>query len=297
MDRLTSMTVFAHVAATRSFSAAARELGISQATASKHVQTLEAWFGARLLHRTTRRVSLTEIGESFFAQCTRILEDMDAALEAGKPDARLRGTLRMSAPVAFGSTRLGQLIVEFMEQSPALSLNVTLSDRPVDVIEEGYDLALRVGYGRPEPPAYAGLVIQTLAPLRFVLCAAPAYLTQRGMPSRPVDLTTHVCLTDTRHPGDIWRFTGPSGDIEVSVGGQLKTDNGLLRRSAALAGAGILLGPEFMVADEIASGGLTPLLPDYAPQGATLDVVCPPHRSASPKVRSLIAFLGSRFRA
>jgi DNA-binding transcriptional LysR family regulator len=294
LDRLTSMTVFARVAATRSFSAAARELGISQATASKHVQTLESWFGARLLHRTTRRVGLTEAGENFYAQCTRILEDMDAALEAGRPDARLRGSLRMNAPVAFGAARLGELMVEFMHQNPALSLDVTLSDRPVDVIEEGYDLALWVNNGQPNPLAHSGLVSQTLAPLRFVLCAAPAYLAARGTPLKPADLASHTCLTDTRHPGDVWRFHGPKGDMDVPVSGQLKTDNGLLRRSAALAGAGILLGPEFLVADEIAAGGLISLLPDYPLEHGTLDALCPPNRSASPKVRGLITFLGAR---
>jgi DNA-binding transcriptional LysR family regulator len=260
------------------------------------VQTLEGWFGSRLLHRTTRRVSLTEAGENFFAQCTRILEDMDAALEAGKPDAQLRGTLRVSAPVAFGSTRLGQLITEFMLQSPALSLHVTLSDRPVDVIEEGFDLALRVGYGRPEPPG-GGLVVQTLAPVRFVLCAAPGYLAASGRPQVPADLSQHTCLTDSRHPGDIWRFTRGNEAVEVRVNGQLKTDNGLLRRAAALSGAGILLCPHFLVAEELDDGRLHQVLPDYAPSEATLDAVCPTHRAPSPKVRGLIAFLGSRLAA
>jgi DNA-binding transcriptional LysR family regulator len=295
LDRLTSMTVFAKVAATRSFSAAARELGISQATASKHVQTLEAWFGMRLLHRTTRRVGLTEAGEGFFSLCTRILEDMDAALEAGKPDARLRGTLRISAPVAFGSTCLGPLMVDFMRQSPLLCLSVSLSDRPVDVIEDGFDVALSVGLRGQESGTLAGLVVQTLAQLRFVLCASPKYLADRGTPLTPLDLADHACLTDTRHPGDVWRFHGlSSGVIDVAVCGSLKTDNGLLRRTAALAGAGVLLGPEFLVADQIAAGDLVRVLPDYTPRGATLDAASPDHRATTPKVRSLIAFLGER---
>jgi DNA-binding transcriptional LysR family regulator len=285
------MAVFARVAAVQSFSIAARELGISQASASKHIQTLEEWFGARLLNRTTRRVSLTEVGNDFFGQCTRILEDMDAAFEAGKPDARLKGTLRVSAPVAFGSTCLGQHMVAFMWQNPLLSLSVTLSDRPVDMIEEDYDIALAVRHQETAPERRAGLVIQTLAPLRFVLCAAPSYLAQNGTPGTPSDLANHACLTDTRHPGDIWRFTGPLGDVAVLVASQLKTDNGLLRRSVALAGAGVLLGPEFMVAEALATGSLHRLLPDYRPFGAALDAVCPGHRASIPKVRGLIAFL------
>ena len=291
MDRLTSMTVFAKVAASKSFSAAARELGISQATASKHVQTLEAWFGARLLHRTTRRVGLTEAGESFFNQCTRILEDMDAALLAGRPDSRPRGILRISAPVAFGGTRLGALAVEFMRLNPALQLNIMLSERPVDVIEEGYDIALRVGYGKPEPQSHVGLVIKTIVPLRFILCAAPSYLAERSAPLTPAELADHPCLTDTRHPGDVWRFRSEQGEDEVAVAGPLRSDNALLRRDAALAGAGILLAPAFVVDDDLAAGRLIALLPNHTAPGASLDLVFPTHRGTSPKLRALVAFL------
>ena len=285
------MTVFAKVASTRSFSAAARELGISQASASKHVQTLETWFGTRLLNRTTRRVALTEAGEGFFNQCSRILEDMDAALLAGKPDARLRGVLRISAPMAFGSTKLGALAVEFMRQNPALSLSILPNARPVDVIEEGYDIALRIGYGDTEAEIHRGLVVQSIAPVRFVLCAAPHYLEAHGTPLVPADLPDHACLTDTRHPGDIWRFATPSGPAEVAVNGRLKTDNALLRRDAALAGAGIMLVPEFLVAADITAGTLRQLLPNCTPPSTTLDAVFPAHRASSPKLRALIAFL------
>lgn len=288
------MEVFARVVATRSFSAAARDLGLSQATASKHVQTLEQWLGTRLLNRTTRRVSLTEAGENFYAQCTRILEDMEAARQSGKPDARLRGTLRISAPVAFGGTRLGPLLVEFMQLNAEVILSVIVSDRPVDVIEEGYDLAIRVGHGDEDPARQVGLVVQALAPVPYVVCAAPAYLDRHGRPRTPAELARHTCLTDMRHPGDIWRFKGPTGDMEVSVSGHLKADNGLLRRGAALAAAGILLIPRFLVADELASGRLTQILADYDPPPGTLDVVFPAHRAASPKVRGLIGFLTDR---
>jgi len=161
VDRLTSMTVFAKVASARSFSGAGRELGISQATVSKHVQTLEDWFGARLLHRTTRRVALTDAGEGFFLQCSRILEQMEAARTAARPEAPVRGTMRITAPVVFGSTRLGPLVVDFLEQNPEVStMHVELSDRSVDLIEEGYDLGIRTA-----PPGGAGLVAWPLMPL------------------------------------------------------------------------------------------------------------------------------------
>src|SRR3954447_12306497 len=180
------MTVFAKVAMTRSFSGAARELGISQATASKHVQTLEDWLGARLLHRTTRRVALTDVGEGFFVQCSRILEDMESARSAAKPEAPVRGSMRITAPVVFGSTRLGPLVVDFLQQHPELTLNVELSDRSVDLIEEGYDLAIRTG-----PVTGAVLVAWRLMPLNFVLCAAPTYLTRHGVPATPAELSGH----------------------------------------------------------------------------------------------------------
>lgn len=285
------MEVFARVVAARSFSAAARDIGISQATASKHVQMLESWIGNRLLNRTTRRVSLTEVGEHFYGQCLRILEDMDAARQAGKPDALLRGSLRISAPVAFGSTRLGALAVEFMRLHAELSLNVILSDRPIDVIEEGYDLAIRISYDDTEPVRTPGLVVQPIAPIPFVTCASASYLAHHGVPERPGDLARHTCLTDMRHPGDIWRFQGPSGTIDVPVSGHLKTDNGLLRRSAARAGAGILVAPDFLVEDDLKQGQLVAILRDYQPPPGTLDTVCPAHRTTSPKVRGLISFL------
>ena len=297
VDRLTSMEVFARVVAARSFSAAARDLGISQATASKHVQMLEGWIGSRLLNRTTRRVSLTDTGEHFYVQCVRILEDMEAARQAGKPDARLRGSLRISAPVAFGSTRLGALAVEFMRLNEELSLNVILSDRPVDVIEEGYDLALRIWYGDAEPERPPGLVVQPIARIPFVTCAAPGYLSEHGVPNQPAELAQHTCLTDMRHPGDIWRFAGPAGETEVHVSGHLKTDNGLLRRSAARAGAGVLVAPQFLVEDDLRQGRLVRILREHQPPSGVLDSVCPAHRAVSPKVRGLISFLSARLEA
>lgn len=294
MDRLTSMTVFARVAATRSFSAAARQLGISQATASKHVQTLEGWIGTRLLHRTTRRVGLTEAGETFFAQCTRILEDMEAARHTGAPEAKLRGTLRVSAPVAFGSSRLPSLAVAFMRESPELSLNITLCNRPVDVIEEGYDLAIRISRNRATAGDEPGLIVQRLGTIRFAVCASPDYLAANGEPEAPEDLANHSCLVQARHLGDIWRFRGPEGETEVAVSGRLKSDSGQLRRQAACRGGGIVLAADYLVEDDLAAGRLVRLMPDYQPVPASLDAVCPAQRGASPKVRGFIQFLSGR---
>ena len=292
MDRLTNMAVFARVAATGSFSFAARELGISQATASKHVQMLEGWLGARLLDRTTRHVALSEVGKTFYAQCNRILEDMEAARLLGKPDAILHGTVHMAAPVAFGSTRLGALSVAFMRRNPQLALHITLVDRAVDVIDEGYDVAMRVAregsHGVEEHP---GVIVQPLMPMPYVVCAAPSYLASAGTPETPVALASHACLTDSRHPGDIWRFVGPEGDYEVAIDGRFRSDNGLLRREATIAGAGIALLPEALVRDDLATGRLTLVLPGIAPKATSLQVVYPAARATLPKVQALLTFL------
>lgn len=280
------MTVFAKVASTRSFSGAARELGISQATVSKHVQTLEDWFGARLLHRTTRRVALTDVGESFFLQCSRILEEMEAARTAGRPEAPVRGSMRITAPVVFGSTRLGPLMVDFLHQHPELSLHVELSDRSVDLIEEGFDLGIRTA-----PAAGAGLVAWPLMPLEYMLCAAPSYLERHGAPAVPSDLSSHHCITGTDGLTTSWTFQGPNGNIEVPIFGRLQVNNAVLRRDAARAGAGILLCADYLVTDNLASGSLVRLLPDYAPASSALHAVAPAYRAGSPKVRSLVNHL------
>ncbi len=286
MDRLTSMNVFAKIASSRSFSGAARELGISQATASKHVQTLEDWLGVRLLHRTTRRVALTEAGESFFVQCSRILEDMESARSAAKPEAPVRGSMRISAPVVFGSTRLAPVVVDFLEQHPELSLNVELSDRAVDLIEEGYDLGIRAGSG-----AGVGLISWPLMPLSYVLCAAPSYLARHGTPSVPSDLSKHHCITGIETGDASWRFEGPEGPTVVPIYGRLQVNNAILRRDAARAGAGVLLCADYLVQGDFTTGRLVQLLPDYKPQSSTLHAVSPTHRAGSPKVRSLVNHL------
>jgi DNA-binding transcriptional LysR family regulator len=280
------MAVFAKVATTRSFSGAARELGISQATASKHVQTLEDWLGTRLLHRTTRRVALPDVGESFFIQCSRILEDMDAARISAKPNASVRGSMRITAPVVFGSTRLGPLVVDFLQQHPELSLNVELSDRSVDLIEEGYDLAIRT-----RPTDAAGLVAWPLMPLNYALCAAPSYVARHGAPATPAELSGHHCITDSQNNRDVWRFSGPSGEIELPIRGRLEVNNAMLRRDAARAGAGVLLCPEYLVENDMAEGSLLRLLPDYSPVGESLHAVSSSHRATSPKVRGLVHYL------
>jgi DNA-binding transcriptional LysR family regulator len=296
VDRLTSMTVFARVATARSFSAAARELGISQATASKHVQTLEGALGARLLNRTTRRVALTEAGISFYAQCQRILEDMETAWQAGQSAGALRGRLRIAAPTAFGEARLVPILGDFMQAYRGLSLTVTLTDDFVDVVEERWDLAIRIGRCAPD---MRGLAVHHLMVLRLVLCAAPAYLEAAGHPGRPADLGRLNCvLHDDPRAEAVWRFKGPDGVVdEVAVNGSLRTNSTVMRREAARSGAGLCLAPEFLVADDLASGRLVRVLPDYMPDVLRVDAVCPEERMVSPRLDRLIAFLAEKLAA
>jgi DNA-binding transcriptional LysR family regulator len=289
VDRLTSMTVFARVATTRNFSAAARQLGISQATASKHVQTLESWLGARLLNRTTRRVELTATGETFFAQCTRILEDMEAARMASHPQPVLRGAMRITAPIAFGSERLAPLVADFLHDHPEVSLSVILSDRLIDPAEEGFDLAIRTG-----PVNHTGLASHRLSTLNFLLVAAPEYLARQGMPGTPDDLIRHECIVDVSNSAGAWRFFGPAGPVSVTVSGRLRANNGLLQLYMARAGVGVLLAPHFLVSEDVAAGRLLPVLPAYVPAEVDLLAICPSSRAAVPKTRGLIGFLTSR---
>jgi DNA-binding transcriptional LysR family regulator len=286
------MTVFARVAATRSFSGAARELGISQATASKHVQMLENWVGIRLLNRTTRHVGLTEAGRDFYVQVTRILEDMETARHAGRGIPTLRGTLRATIPAGFGDSRLAAILLDFMHGNPELTVSVTVCHRPMDLIEEDYDLAIRAWHRPPDDP---GLTIQPLMPLRHVICAAPAYMEAHGAPAGPEALCRMDCLTDSEDCGGVWRLAGPDGETEVAVNGRFQSSSAALRRAAALAGAGILLIPEILVEGDLAAGRLVRLLPDYR-LTMRLDAVAPTHRATAPKVRQCVAFLAARLR-
>jgi DNA-binding transcriptional LysR family regulator len=285
------MAVFSRVASTRSFSGAARELGISQATASKHVQMLEGWLGVRLLHRTTRRVGLTEAGQSFFLQCSRILEEMETARSVAQDEASVRGNMRITAPVAFGSTRLGPLVVDFMQRHPELSLNIELSDRQVDIIEEGYDLAIRTG-----PAEGPGLMAWRLMPLDYVLCAAPAYLARHGVPRSPSELRGHHCIAGMDSLVN-WQFQGPEGETEVPIYGRLHVNNAMLRRDAARAGAGILRCADFLVEEDFANGRLIRLLPEYKPAGSALHAVSPAFRAGTPRVRTLVSHLAAQLGA
>jgi DNA-binding transcriptional LysR family regulator len=292
VDRIDSMGVFAKVVAKQSFSGAARELRVSQAVVSKHVRALEDWLGARLLNRTTRRLNVTEIGALVYERCERILDEIDEVQQhASALHTAPRGVLHLAAPVSFGVTQLGPAIADYLERYPEVVVDATLDDRFVDLVAEGFDLALRVGDLKD-----SSLIGRRLAPVRFVLCASPAYVRQHGAPREPADLSNHRCLFYSLRavPGQ-WRFAGPEGEVSLRVSGRFRSNSGNMLHAAMLGGAGIGLAPTFVVGKDLAEGRLLSLMPDYQPIESELSVIYPPGKTLSAKVRSLIDFLAARF--
>lgn len=292
MARLDEMEVFAAVVEAGGFSAAARLLGLSKSAVSKQVGRLEDRLGVRLLNRTTRRLSLTEAGTTFHAACRRVLDEAETAEQAVSDLAAApRGLLKLNAPMSFGFLHLGAAIPAFHQHYPQIRLDAVMNDRFVDLIEEGYDVALRIGELRD-----SSLVARRLAPCRNVLCASPAYLDRRGRPARPADLAQHDCLlyANTASPRE-WTLTGPRGREAVAVAGPLIANNGDLLCTAALGGMGIAKLPTFIVGPCLADGRLEVVLPDHPVPEQGIHAVYPHSRNLSQKVRVFVDFLAARF--
>jgi DNA-binding transcriptional LysR family regulator len=286
------MGVFAKVVAKQSFSGAARELRLSQAAVSKHVRALEDWLGARLLDRTTLRLNVTEIGALVYQRCERILDEIDEVRQSTSALQTVpRGVLHLAAPVSFGITQLGPALADYLVRYPEVVVDVTLDDRFIDVVEEGFDLALRVGALKN-----SSLIARRLATVRFVLCASPGYVKQHGAPRRPDDLTNHRCLFYGLRaiPGE-WCFVGPEGEVALRISGRFRSNSGNMLYAAMLAGAGIGPAPTFIVGRDLAEGRLIVLMPEYQPVESELSAIYPPGKSPSAKVRTLIDFLAARF--
>jgi DNA-binding transcriptional LysR family regulator len=292
MDRVTSLSIFVKVVEGSSFAAAARHFGLSPAMVSKHIVSLEERLGARLLNRTTRQVSPTEIGREFYERSTRILADLDEAEQAASAlQATPKGLLRLNGPLSFGIRHLAPAIVDYLAACPEAAIDVTLSDRVVDLVDEGFDLAIRIAR-----LADSSLIARRIAPCRIVACAAPAYLKKHGAPRRPADLTAHNCLGYSYAAlRSEWRFTGPDGAESVRIAGRLNANNGDVLRLAALRGEGIVIQPTFLIGDDLASGELVSILPGFVPDELVIQAVYPHSRHLSVKVRSFIDFLVARF--
>ena len=293
MDTISGMITFARVVEANSFSEAARRLGVSKSAVSKQIARLEDRLGARLLNRTTRRISPTEVGAAFYERCARIVAEVEEAeLAVTRLQAEPRGVLRVNAPMSFGILHLAPAIAVFMKRYPDLEIDLTLNDRFVDLIDEGYDLAIRIG-----TMADSSLIARKLAPSRLVACAAPAYLRRRGLPTVPRDLADHECLIySLATAGDLWKFTDSEGTPQpVRVSARLKVNNGDVMRDIAAAGLGLTVLPTFIAAKGLEAGTLVPVLTDYRLPETAVSAVYPQNRHLSPKIRVFVDFLAGRF--
>lgn len=294
LDRLTSLEVFSKVAAIGSLSGAARTMGLSQTMVTKHVAALESRLGTKLFHRTTRRLSITEAGRSYLESSERILADMEAADSAIAAErVEPRGLLRVNVPVVFGTKQIAPLLADFAARYPKVTTELGLNDRLVDLAEEGWDLAIRIGKLRD-----SSMVARRLAPSRLVICAAPSYLAAHGTPRTVADLAGHNCLGYTlsqQGSAEEWLF-GENGEIRVQVKGNLRANNGDVLRAATLAGQGLSRQPTFIIADELRAGTLVTLPLDQPEiRSSAVHAVYLPDRRPPAKVRAFIDFLAMCF--
>lgn len=292
MLSLDVLQVFVRIAETGSVSAAARDLGLSKSAASKKLAALEDRLGARMVNRTTRRLSLTEAGADFLERAQRILAELEEAEQAvGRLTDEPRGTLRVNAPMSFGVLHVAPALADFMTRYPELAVTLDLDDRRISLVEEGYDVAVRIA-DLPD----SSLVARRLAPARQAVCASPAYWARHGVPAHPRDLARHNCLIYTYLPAqNDWRFRGPGGPLTVRVAGNLKANNGDVLREAALAGLGVCLAPTFLVGDDVRAGRLVTALDGFAEDSLTIYAVYPHRRHLPAKVRAFVDFLVGRF--
>jgi len=294
MADLNLMAVFARVVESGSFSEAARRAGTSRSSISKAVAKLEKSLGAHLLNRTTRHLSLTEIGAAVAEHCARILEEATEAEKlVGSLSNEARGVLRVSASVAFGTLHVAPALAEFLPRHPELKIDLSITDRWVNLAEEGFDVAIHVS-GDPPP----NLVARPLAPVRRQLCATPEYFRRRGIPRTPADLVEHNCLDYTRSgdPGG-WRFTGPEGEISVPINGPLHVDDDEALSQAVLGGLGVGLLPTFIVGKALQNGDLQAVLSEYIPVERHVYAMYLPTRHLPNKVRVFIDFMLSHIGA
>lgn len=292
MDRAHEMLVFCTVVEKGSFVGAAEPLAMSKAAISRYVSALEERLGARLLHRTTRRLSLTDAGRQFYEQSKDVLALMDEAEEAVSSTApEASGSLRVNAPVSFGVLHLAPLWADFMRAYPKVLLDVSLNDRIVDLVEEGFDVAIRIA--RMEN---SSLVSRRLASTRLIICAAPSYLALNTPIQTVEDIATHGVIAYTHlSTGSDWVLQGPAGKVTVRTRSVVRCNNGDTCRSIALAGGGVSIQPSFMVADDIREGRLVEVLPEYRSLELGIYAVYPTRKHLAGKVRALTSFLVERF--
>jgi len=293
MDKLAGMAMFVRVVESGNFTAAAEVSQVSPTMVAKHVRTIEQRLGARLLHRTTRRQQLTEVGRLYYERCKQVLAEVELAeSSASELQASPRGQVRLVAPVGFGSQSLVPALAAYLARYPDVNVELTLDNRAPDLIGEGYELGIQMGEIED-----AELVARPLHPYRRILAAAPTYLARCGTPTHPEQLSKHACLglSYWRHH-DRWHLRGPDGQLcEVPVKGRFTSNHGDALRIAALCGAGIVLQPEASLADDIAAGRLVVVLPAWSYKLTPMHLIYAQDRRPTAKLRSIIDFLLERF--
>ncbi len=295
MDRHQSLQCFCRVVETGSFAAAARDLDVARSVVTRTVQELEAWTASRLLERTTRTMQLTAAGETFYAYCRRILQDTELTLSTLRSErGELSGRITLSTPVSLTLSFLHEHLLAFQAEHPAIELDLRLSDRPVDLVREGVDLALR-GRAQLEDSSLVAVPLMTLERL---VCAAPAYWRRHGKPAHPTDLAGHECLAYLLgSDAASWDFDGRDGHHRVAVRGRLRSDNSLMLIAALRSGVGVALVPEAMARRALAAGELEQALADFRAEPRTLYAVYPSREHLPERVRALVRFLKERLQA
>lgn len=293
MDKFESLRAFTQVVNEGGFAAAARKLGLTRSAVNKLVIHLEDDLGVQLLHRTTRKVTPTDTGLAFYERCTRILADLEEAeVAVTHMHQEARGTLRVNAPMSFGTMHLAPAIADFLVQYPELHVELILSDRFIDPVEEGFDITLRIAAS----PQTTSLIAHRLAAAHRVLCAAPSYLAQYGTPTHPDQLKSHSCL----HYGHLatdnhWKIIGSDGEYSIQVTGIICSNNGEVLKDAAIKGLGITLLPTFLAGPALQQGDLCVVLPDYQIPEISIYVLYPINRHLSAKIQLFAEFLKDRF--
>jgi DNA-binding transcriptional LysR family regulator len=259
---------------------------------SKYVAHLEEHLGTRLLQRTTRKLTLTESGATYYERCVQILADIAEAEEGALHHTEApRGTLRMTVPVSFGILHMGPLVANYLKQYPDVKVDILLIDRRVDLLEEGLDLAVRIG-----ALSESGMIAKKLASDRVVICGAPDYLERHGIPTKPSDLVRHNCLSYSyAATGDEWRLIGPDGPHTVKISGTMRATNGDMVQQAALAGVGLIRQPMFLCSDALRAGRLVEVLADYKSDDLGIYAVYPSRKHLSAKVRTFVDFVAQAF--
>lgn len=296
MEHLSDIAVFIRIVETGSFTATADVLGLTQSTVSKSVSRLEERFGTRLLNRSTRKFSLTEAGSTLYERGKRALVEIEELeVEVARLQAEPRGMLRVSAPTSFGALHVAPMLPAFLERYPALTIDLQLDDRQIDLVEEGFDCAIRI-----KELGDSTLVAKRIAPCRQVICAAPEYLRRHGRPRTPEELKRHPVLVYTyRASLGEWTLRGPDGETtKIETRARLSSNSGIALTQAAIGGLGIVVPPKFYVARELEQGRLEAILDDHTVLPAlNIYVIYPERRYLSPKIRAFVDFLDEQIGA